>query len=218
MSIENKKTVEIYEEKAATYLKTTIEHDKLDEEKAKRKKEKLQNFIKENLEQFKKGSKVFEIGSADGENAKYIESLGYNITASDIADAFINETKSKVENTVKFNVLEDDFKDKYLAVLAWRVFVHFTKEDLDITLNKVHKALENGGIFIFNIMNRETKVCDEEWVDFPNEYHMDAERYYKYFLKEEVDSLISKTDFKIKSFHMEGGDNKNKWLVYVLEK
>lgn len=218
MSIENKKTVEIYEEKAATYLKTTIEHDKLDEEKAKRKKEKLQSFIKENLEQFKKGSKVFEIGSADGENAKYIESLGYNITASDIADAFINETKSKVENTVKFNVLENDFKDKYLAVLAWRVFVHFTKEDLDITLNKVHKALENGGIFIFNIMNRETKACDEEWVDFPNEYHMDAERYYKYFLKEEVDSLISKTDFKIKSFHMEGGDNKNKWLVYVLEK
>ena len=218
MSIENKKTVEIYEEKAATYLKTTIEHDKLDEEKAKRKKEKLQNFIKENLEQFKKGSKVFEIGSADGENAKYIESLGYNITASDIADAFINETKSKVENTVKFNVLEDDFKDKYLAVLAWRVFVHFTKEDLDITLNKVHKALENGGIFIFNIMNRETKVCDEEWVDFPNGYHMDAERYYKYFLKEEVDSLISNTDFTIKSFHMEGGDNKNKWLVYVLEK
>ena len=218
MSIENKKTVEIYEEKAATYLKTTIEHDKLDEEKAKRKKEKLQNFIKENLEQFKKGSKVFEIGSADGENAKYIKELGYNITASDIADAFINETKSKVENTVKFNVLEDDFKDKYVAVLAWRVFVHFTKEDLDITLNKVHNALENGGIFIFNIMNRETKACDEEWVDFPNEYHMDAERYYKYFLKEEVDSLISKTDFKIKSFHMEGGDNKNKWLVYVLEK
>ena len=218
MSIENKKTVEIYEEKAATYLKTTIEHDKLDPEKAKRKKEKLQSFIKENLEQFKKGSKVFEIGSADGENAKYIESLGYNITASDIADAFINETKSKVENTVKFNVLEDDFKDKYSAVFAWRVFVHFTKEDLDITLNKVHKALENGGIFIFNIMNRETKACDEEWVDFPNEYHMDAERYYKYFLKEEVDSLISKTDFKIKSFHMEGGDNKNKWLVYVLEK
>ena len=218
MSIENKKTVEIYEEKAATYLKTTIEHDKLDPEKAKRKKEKLQNFIKENLEQFKKGSKVFEIGSADGENAKYIKELGYNVTASDIADAFINETKSKIENTIKFNVLEDDFKDKYSAVLAWRVFVHFTKEDLDITLNKVYKALENGGIFIFNIMNRETKACDEEWVDFPNEYHMDAERYYKYFLKEEVDSLISKTDFKIKSFHMEGGDNKNKWLVYVLEK
>lgn len=218
MSIENKKTVEIYEEKAATYLKTTIEHDKLDPEKAKRKKEKLQNFIKENLEQFKKGSKVFEIGSADGENAKFIKDLGYDVTASDIAEAFINESKSKVENTIKFNVLEDEFKDKYVAILAWRVFVHFTKEDLELTLNKVYNALEEGGAFIFNIMNRETKACDEEWVDFPNEYHMDAERYYKYFLKEEVDSLISKTDFKIKSFHMEGGDNKNKWLVYVLEK
>lgn len=218
MSIENKKTVEIYERKAATYLKTTIEHDKLDEEKAKRKKEKLQNFIKENLEQFKKGSKVFEIGSADGENAKYIKELGYNVTASDIADAFINETKSKIENTIKFNVLEDDFKDKYSAVFAWRVFVHFTKEDLDITLNKVHKALENGGIFIFNIMNRETKACDEEWVDFPNEYHMNAERYYKYFSEKEVNELIQKTNFKINSFHKEGGESKNKWLVYVLKK
>ena len=218
MSIENKKTVEIYERKAATYLKTTIEHDKLDEEKAKRKKEKLQNFIKENLEQFKKGSKVFEIGSADGENAKHIESLGYNITASDIADAFINETKSKIENTIKFNVLEDDFKDKYSAVFAWRVFVHFTKEDLDITLNKVYKALENGGVFIFNIMNRETRDCDEEWVDFPNEYHMNAERYYKYFSEKEVNELIQKTNFKINSFHKEGGESKNKWLVYVLKK
>lgn len=218
MSIENKKTVEIYERKAATYLKTTIEHDKLDEEKAKRKKEKLQNFIKENLEQFKKGSKVFEIGSADGENAKYIKELGYNVTASDIADAFINETKSKIENTIKFNVLEDDFKDKYSAVFAWRVFVHFTKEDLDITLNKVYKALENGGVFIFNIMNRETRDCDEEWVDFPNEYHMNAERYYKYFSEKEVNELIQKTNFKINSFHKEGGESKNKWLVYVLKK
>ena len=181
MSKENKKTVEIYEEKAATYLKTTLEHEKLDPEKAKRKKEKLQNFIKSNLEQFEKGSKVFEIGSADGENAKYIEELGYRVTASDIAEAFINESKSKVKNTIKFNVLEDEFKEKYSAVLAWRVFVHFTKEDLEITLNKVYNALENDGIFIFNIMNRETRSCDEEWVDFPNEYHMGAERYYNYF-------------------------------------
>lgn len=218
MSIENKKTVEIYEEKAATYLKTTIEHDKLDEKKAKRKKEKLHNFIKTNLDSFEKGSKVFEIGSADGENAKYIKELGYNVTASDIADAFINETKSKIENTIKFNILEDDFKDKYSAVLAWRVFVHFTKEDLDITLNKVYKALENGGVFIFNIMNRETRDCDEEWVDFPNEYHMNAERYYKYFSEKEVNELIQKTNFKINSFHKEGGESKNKWLVYVLKK
>ena len=218
MSIENKKTVEIYEEKAATYLKTTIDHDKLDPEKAKRKKEKLHNFIKTNLDSLEKGSKVFEIGSADGENAKYIKELGYNVTASDIAEAFIDETKSKIENTIKFNVLENDFKDKYSAVLAWRVFVHFTKEDLDITLNKVYKALENGGVFIFNIMNRETRDCDEEWVDFPNEYHMNAERYYKYFSEKEVNELIQKTNFKINSFHKEGGESKNKWLVYVLKK
>lgn len=30
-------------------------------------------------------------------------------------------------------------------------------------------------------MNREIRNVDEEWVDFSNEYHMGAERYFKYF-------------------------------------
>ena len=34
-------------------------------------------------------------------------------------------------------------------------------------------------------MNREIRNVDEEWVDFPNEYHMGVERYYNYFRKEE---------------------------------
>ena len=46
MSKENEKTVVVYEQKANTYLETGVKHDNLDIEKAKRKREKLQNFIK----------------------------------------------------------------------------------------------------------------------------------------------------------------------------
>lgn len=218
MSIENKKTLEIYNKKAGTYLKTSIEHDNLNPEKAKNKREKLEKFIRTNLETLPKDAKVFEIGSGDGTNAKYIQKLGYEVTASDVADDFVNATKNKGLKTIKFNVLEDKFDEKYSAILAWRVFVHFTKSDVLETLKKIYDALEKDGIFIFNAINRETKNVEEEWVDFPNEYHMGAERYYKYFTEEELNEIILNAGFEIHTFHKEGGENNNKWLVYVLKK
>jgi len=218
MSEENKKTLEVYKIKASKYLESTINHDNLDPDKAKRKREKLEKFIKENLKVLSKGAKVFEIGSADGTNAKYIESLGYEVTASDTAEDFISATKSKDLKTVKFNVLEDEFIEKYSAVFCWRVFVHFTKEDALEVLQKVYNTLENGGLFIFNAINRETKEVDNEWVDFSNEYKMGVERYYSYFSEEELNTIINKVGYTITEFHKEGGDNNNKWLVYVLKK
>ena len=182
MSKENEKTVEVYKANANIYLETSIKHDTIDPDKAIHKREKLQKFIKKNMEQLPKGVKVFEIGSGDGVNAKYIEKLGYEITASDIAEAFINEIKSKNVRTIKFNVLEDEFIEKYFAIFCWRVFVHFTKEDAIKVLQKVYDTLENDGLFIFNAINREVKDIDEEWVDFPNEYHMGVEHNNKWLV------------------------------------
>lgn len=218
MSKENKETLKIYDQKADVYLKTSIKHNNLNPDKAKRKREKLEGFIKKNMELLPKGAKVFEIGSGDGLNAKYIKDLGYDVTASDMADVFINEIKSKGLKTIKFNALEDEFTEKYFAIFCWRVFVHFTKEDAQIILQKTYETLENGGLFIFNAINREIKNVDEEWVDFSNEYHMGAKRYYKYFIEDELNEIISKTGYKICDFYKEGGTNNNKWLVYVLKK
>lgn len=218
MSKENEKTLKIYDDKAGTYLKTSIAHDNLDPEKAKRKSEKLHKFINGNIGTLPKGAKVFEFGSGDGKNAKYIEDLGYDMTASDVAEDFINATKSTGVKTIKFNVLEDCFKEKYSGVFAWRVFVHFTKEDALQALKKTYDALEDNGLFVFNVMNHEGKAVDEEWVDFPNEYHMGAERFFKYFKEEDMNEIIEQTKFKVYDFHKEGGTNNNKWLVYVLKK
>jgi len=218
MSKENEKTLEVYKNKATVYLETSIKHDNLFPEKAKKKREELENFIKRNMETLPKEGKVFEIGSGDGSNAKYIEELGYKVIASDIADGFINEINSKGLKLIRFNALKDEFTEKYCSVFCWRVFVNFTKEDASIVLKKVYNVLEDGGLFIFNAMNREIRDVDEEWVDFSNEYHMGAERYYKYFSEKELNEIIAETGYKIYNFHKEGGESNNKWLVYVLKK
>lgn len=218
MSKENERTLEVYQEKAGVYLKTSAEHDRLDPSKANNKRQKLEELIKTSFASLPEHAKIFEIGSGDGLNAKFIESLGFEVTASDTADAFIEETRRQGINTIKFNVLQDSFSEKYFAMFCWRVFVHFTKEDAQKVIQKVYDALEDNGVFVFNAMNRETKKVDNEWVDFEGVYHMGAERYYNYFRQEELDDIIGQTKFKIEDFHKEGGDNNDKWLIYVLKK
>ncbi len=218
MSKENQKTIEVYEKKAHLYLSNSIEHDKLNPIKASQKRKNLENLIISNFSSLPEHAKVFEIGSGNGTNAKFIQSLGFDVTASDTANAFIKATQNQGLKTIKFNALKDSFPEKYFAIFCWRVFVHFTKDDALHIIQKVYDTLETNGIFIFNAINREIKDIDNEWVDFEGEYHMGAERYYDYFSKNDLDDIIRKTNFKIENFYKDGGDHNNKWLIYVLKK
>ena len=47
---------------------------------------------------------------------------------------------------------------------------------------------------------------------------MGAKRYYKYFREEELNEMITETGYEIYNFYKEGGENNNKWLIYVLRK
>lgn len=218
MSCENKKTLGVYERCADVYLNNAIKHDNLDMIKAKKKKEKLEKFIKDGFSSLPIGSKILEIWSADGANALYLKSLGYDVTASDVSNIFLEKIKDQGLRTIKFDCLEGEFKEKYNGIFCWRVFVHFTYDDVMKLLERVYENLNDNGIFIFNAINRETRDVDCEWVDFEGEYHMGEKRFYNYFRKEKLDDLISKTNFKIDKFFYEGGSSNNKWLVYVLKK
>lgn len=218
MSKENQKTLEVYKEKANTYLANSIEHDNLDPVRAKEKRKDLDEFIEKSFSTLPSNSEVLEIGAADGANSKYIASLGFNVTASDTVDGFVEAMRSQGLKAIKFNAIEDEYTQKYFAIFCWRVFVHFTKEDALKVIAKAYDALLKDGLFVFNAINRETREVDNEWVDFEGEYHMGMDRYYSYFRKEELDDIISQTPFQIQDFHTEGGKENNKWLVYVLKK
>ena len=218
MSKENEKTLEVYNQTANIYLSQTNELEKLEPIKIKKKQQELEALIKNSFSSLSWDAKVFEIGSGDGVNAKIIKNLGFNLTASDVAPDFINNLHVLGINAIKFNVLEDDFTDKYDAVFCWRVFVHFTKEDALKVIKKVYNALKDNGIFIFNAMNCEGQILDNEWVDFEGELHMGVERYYNYFYQKDLDDMIKETSFKVINFYTSGGKNNNKWLIYVLKK
>ena len=116
MSKENKKTIEVYKETANVYLANDIVHDNLDPARAEEKRKQLEELIRVSFASLPKGAKVFEIGSGSGANAKFIESLGFKVTASDTAEGFIEATRKKGVETIEFDALEDDFPEKYFAI------------------------------------------------------------------------------------------------------
>lgn len=218
MSLENDKTLKVYEKVAKNYLESTTKENNLYKEESKKSKLELESFIKNILKDLPNDSKILEVGSGSGELAKYIDSLGFNITPSDIAKDFLNEIKNKGLDPIKFNILKDKFKDKYMAILCWRVFVHFTNKDTLEALKRSYSALDNNGLFIFSVIDRKCKNVDSEWIDFPDIYHLGEERFFNYYSKEVLDNIISKTKFEIFDYKEIVTYNNIKWLVYVLKK
>lgn len=218
MSEQNRRTVKVYQETGYKYLENSAIHDKMDVAKAAKKRDKLMKLITTSFKDLPAGAKIFEIGSGSGDNAQIMQEMGFDVTASDTADDFINATGEKCAKVIMFDAVEDNFPGKFSGVFCWRVFVHFTEDDALTVIKKVYDALEEGGVFIFNAINRETRPVDNEWVDFQNEYRMGVDRFYSYFREQTLNNIIAQTNFVIKDFHKEGGDNGDKWLVYVLEK
>ena len=60
MSKENKKTIEVYKKKAYLYLSNSIEHDKLNPQRAKQKREKLEKLISSNFSSLPKHAKILK--------------------------------------------------------------------------------------------------------------------------------------------------------------
>ena len=194
MSVQNDKTLEAYQKAAKNYLNSSKIVASAYKKNADKAKKELQRFIKDTFKDTPVGSKVLEVGSADGENAKYIQKLGYAVTASDIADDFLKAIRDNGLTPIRFNLLKDEFEDKYNAIFCWRVFVHFTKEDSINALNRSYDALENNGLLILSVINRDCKKVDNEWVDFPDEYHLGVDRYFNNYSKEQFYEIINNTE------------------------
>ncbi len=218
MSKENDQTIEVYKNHADRYLLNAVEHNAEDIVHAQIKQDKLHRFINEWVSDIPRQSAVFEIGSGDGETASFLQSTGFNVLASDVADGFLEAIRKKGLKAIHFNVLKDRFPDKYHVIICWRVFVHFTTDDARTMLNKAYDALEVGGRLIFNAMNYRVHSVEEEWLDFDGAYHMGQVRYYHYFSKEELQEIVISAGYNILHVHYEGGATGDKWLVFVIEK
>lgn len=150
---------------------------------------------------------IWEIGSGFGRDSKFIESLGYSVHRSDATLSFVKYLHDNGFACRSFNILVDDFDEPLFAVFANAVFLHFTREEFRMVLNKIYSALEVNGILSFSLK------CgyDEEW----EQGKLAGKRFFCYWQPLDVRALLIKSNFEVVSLEQ---DNEKKWIYIIARK
>lgn len=150
-------------------------------------------------------SKIFEIGTGLGTEADYMEEKGFSVMRSDVAESFIEYNQKKDKEIVRFDVLLDQFLDRYDMVFADAVFLHFSEAQLVTALRKIKETLLPQGQLVFC-----TKLGsgDETIVK-----KLDLPRYFKYWQADDLNNLLLKEGYVVdllKVLPAAGG-----WIVVI---
>ena len=222
MSEHNKKTINMYNSGGALEY---IEHNKLEPETEKW--ERLFNYVDNELENDKK-KRIIELGSGCGQLALMLQKAGYEVIATDIVDAFLDEQKKVgIEKVLKYNFLSDNYDDifdfKADLIVSWRN-PHLDMDDMRKLFEVSYNALNDNGLLIINFQNADVHPDAEllpngtkcEYKVLPDKPTKEK-RFYAYFTKEDIE-FLRKDLFDIDEYHNEGGKEKKNWHVLTLRK
>ena len=177
-----KETRRFYERFAVEYA-SSIPHD-------------VTGAMKEWLDVFVAGiersERVFEIGSGTGRDAAYLESLGYDVQRSEIAEPFLKSFREQGVEALRFDVLTDPFPASQRAVFANSVFCHMTARQLGRALKNVHDALEPGGRLAFN-----TKADEVRWGATVRNARLPGYRYFSHWPPSLIRSEVENMGFDV---------------------
>ncbi len=149
---QNDRTVASYEANAEEYIAS----------RAPGQSEQYCKWIVDGLRGYPKAAKIFEIGTGTGYDADYLESLGYSVERSDVAQSFVDFNEKRGKTIAKFDVVHDDFSGVYDAIIAVNVMQHLNKDEFITAIKKVVKALSIDGQLFFSITIGNG---EEEWHD-----------------------------------------------------
>lgn len=211
MSLENERTLEFYNKHADLYClrgkKYYAESQGIKDNGANC------EFIRNSLNDLPQNAKMFEIGSGDGRDAGFINSLGYNIQTSDAVESFLSILRDKGFSPIKFNVVNDNFADSYDYILANAVFVHLTKPEVEEAVQKVYNALGINGRFVVSLRRR--MEGEKDWrANIPG---TSDGRFFSFWDISEAEKMLRNVGFKIIYFRQKDKPNAC-WLEFIAQK
>lgn len=222
MSEHNIKTINMYNAGGA---KEYIDHREVDPEIDKWMR--LYNYVIKQIEE-DKTKRIVELGSGCGQLSSMLQEDGYDVTATDIVDDFLNLQKEiEIKDVRKYNFLTDNYNDifdtKADLIISWRN-PHLDMDDMKKLFEVAYNALNENGLFIINFQNADVHP-EAETLENGTKYNYKIladkqtkeERFYAYYSKEDIDNLREGL-FDIQEYHNEGGAEKKNWHVLTLKK
>lgn len=150
--------------------------------------------------------RVLEIGSADGRDAAFLESLGREMRRTDATRAFVEMLQQGGHPADVLNVLTDDLGGPYAGVLADAVFLHLTPEQLANVFVRIRQTLSPGGLLAFSVKIGE----GSEW----SSHKLGAPRWFQYWEETSLRTLLGDCGFDVVDLAVDTGGAWD-WLLLL---
>lgn len=119
------------------------------------------DFIEKGLG-IQRGGVVLDLGCGSGQHAVELASRGYNVVGYDLSLTMLAMAADEAqERGQKINFLQGDmremaFEEMFDGVFSWGTSFGFFDEEKNISvIQRVHRALRKGGLFLLDVYNRD---------------------------------------------------------------
>lgn len=153
--------------------------------------------------------RCLDLGSGAGRHSKYIAEKGINVTAIDLSEMGIRNTKEVLSDFSDSRVLIGDihklpFSDRsFDSLVCNRVLDYNDDEGLEVSFSEIERVLEDGGFVLLTVRSVSQVPKKEEVLVSENEYGGksfkvgDSEEVQHYFTESEIRNLASRHNFVI---------------------
>ncbi len=131
--------------------------------------------------------KIFELGSAEGRDARYLRDKGFVVTCTDVIPQALQSLEADGFTTDPYDLRDtpkEEWKNSFDGILAKAVYLHVPQEVFEKSLTQMNTLLKVGGIFCLTF-----KLGVGEEIETKK---LDGERYFKYYTQEELVAIVKK--------------------------
>jgi SAM-dependent methyltransferase len=118
-------------------------------------------FVEKSLG-IQRGGVVLDLGCGSGQHAVELASRGYNVVGYDLSLTMLAMAADEAqERGQKINFLQGDmremaFEEMFDGIFSWGTSFGFFDEEKNISvIQRVHRALRKGGMFLLDLVNRD---------------------------------------------------------------
>lgn len=168
----------------------------------------MQFQLNEFISKLPKNAKVLDIGCGSGRDSHYFHDYGLDVTAIDSSENIIKEAKIRIPEATfkKMDMRKLTFpKESFDGAWMMASLTSIEKKDALTVLKEAAKVLKKNGILYVAVKEGEGEIIEKKPV------YLNSPKFYAYYKKDELDSLITSAGFKIVTSTLDD-DSGQKWV------
>jgi len=130
-----------------TYVKEFLDSDPLQDWPSFERCKGLWKFCEDNIVEFKKGIRVLDCGTKDGQFPEWLVSQGYDALGIDVSKKYVEYAESKGRPVMYTNVCKMHFYDDIFNVVFSHHILGLTP-DYNVALREMFRVISRNGILI----------------------------------------------------------------------